>query len=324
MNTTAKTILIIAPWVAVIVLAVVANGLHEQNETLNTEQESIQAKVRHLEKAADAASADELVTAQEFQDQQDDSRDAWIEELEASLADLQALYDDTVAENAPSDDDGESEKSPMAGIYANFTEEMAQTTATTQVSLFYGDFLSELNVDAATREEIRAIINDFKGAEMFDHILVARGELTQAEVKALDYSGQLRDALSTVLPPEELAYYDEYEDGMPERMIRQSYDLQLSMFAGEMTEENREFALDLMVDEMLTRQENREASPNSDQDPTAEIESIIEMFDSISLQLSEMLPEDQYAAFERFAEQQVNNMRIAQQMFKQQQDANER
>lgn len=96
------------------------------------------------------------------------------------------------------------------------------------------------------------------------------------------------------------------------------------MFAGEMTEENREFALDLMVDEMLTRQENREASPNSEQDPMAGIEDIIEMFDSISLQLSEMLPEDQYAAFERFADQQVNNMRMALQMFEQPQDANER
>ena len=47
------------------------------------------------------------------------------------------------------------------------------------------------------------------------------------------------------------------------------------------------------------------------------------MFDSVSAQLVEILPEDQYAAFERFADQQANSMRLMQQMLEPSTEANE-
>jgi hypothetical protein len=320
MSSAAKTTLIAIPWVAVVVLAVVAQGLHRQNTAMRDRAERLQMQLTRQQDALQETAKAASVEAQEVQDRQD-ARDARIAELEGSLEELQARYDDAVNVSAAPDDDGEAEKSPMANMLGGFSEEMARSTASTQVSLFYKDFLNELNVDAETRDIVREILNDFKGAETWDQILVARGELTQEEVEATDYPGQLRDALSAVLPDQELAYYDEYEDGMQERMIRQSYDMQLSMFAGELTEENRALALDFIVDEMSALEEAGGAPTNTEDGQAAQFQGVIDMFDSVSAQLFEILPEDQYAAFERFAEQQANQMRLVQQMFDQSQEA---
>jgi hypothetical protein len=314
MNNSFRNIAICVPLIGCVVMAVIAQRLYEEKKELSAELKSAQHQARLLDKAMERTSEEEFIGADENEDQLNNDRDARIEELEGLLSDLQARLDDAVADDAASDEEGAGDKSPMAAMYANFTEDMARSQAASQVAMLYKDFLDGLNVDDALREEIRAILVDFKGAEMFAGILMARGDLTREELVEMDYASQLRGAMREVLSREELAYYDDYEAGMQERSIRQAYGTQMEMLASEMTEENRTMALDLLVDEMLARQAIEAESPNSDGDPAMDFQNAIDMFDSVALQLSEVLPEDQYAAFERFVDQIVNSMQMMQQM----------
>lgn len=306
-----------AGWIAAIALAFYRQDLLKENEALQEEVQLMQLTLqRLLDTRHDKSEDSDGITLDEWRDRQrgaSDDRGARIEELERQLADARVQIDALTQQEAE-EVDSERPVTPFAAIYENFTDDMARTMASGQASMMYKDFLNALSLTPERRREIMDIIADFKGAEMYSQIQAARNELTPADVQALDYPGQLRKALSTVLNAEELKYYDEYEAGMDERMIRQSYGMQLDMFAGDLSPESRTIALDVLVDEMMIQQAERTAAPEQVANPSAEFEEAIYTFEHASMRLAELLPGDQFAAFDRFVQQQVNSIRMAQQM----------
>lgn len=186
-------------------------------------------------------------------------------------------------QGAPADDDAPSPLLQMA-----MSDEAIARSAGINLNMRYGELFTHLQLDAERADEIRAIIRSILEQQTRDALARARGG--QGPQPPIDYDVWIREELAQVLTPQELAAFDEYQAGMNERIQRQSYDLQLTMFAPGLTPENRALALDVLVEETAIAQ----------QEGTGRTV----VYDRALERLAGSLDEPQYALFEGFVEQQ--------------------
>ena len=114
----------------------------------------------------------------------------------------------------------------------------------------------------------------------------------------------MRDELSYFLTPEDLAVFDEYQATLPERILEQSYGVQLTMYASGLTPENHAMVLDVLVEEMLFLQDDSAAASSSSSDPGSEFTRLIEVYDRVRERFEGVFDEGQQAVLGRFRDQQ--------------------
>ena len=130
------------------------------------------------------------------------------------------------------------------------------------------------------------------------------GKVSADEISVIDYEQRMRDELSYFLSPEDLAGFDEYQATLPERMMEQSYGMQLRMYASGLTPENHAMVLDVLTEEMLFLQDDSAGASSSSSDPGSEFANLIEMYDRVRERFSGVLDEGQQAVLDRFLDQQ--------------------
>lgn len=195
-------------------------------------------------------------------------------------------------------------------------EHMAELSAKMTVNMQYGDLFRDLNLPNEAETQCREILqrhltrlmkaglSALKGGQDFDKL---GGDYKEVQAEMLQ-------ELSQVLSKEELAQFEEYQEGLPQRMLEQSYDMQLRMLGGELTDENRNLVKQILVEELAGLQPNPMAPP----DPEA-LRSLSashkEAFARALERLSPELASDQYAVAERFIKQQQDMMDAMSGMF---------
>jgi hypothetical protein len=85
------------------------------------------------------------------------------------------------------------------------------------------------------------------------HLIGTQGKSSPEALKRMrdDADAKFRVELGTVLSPDQMAAWDDYEATLPKRMLTQSFEMQLNMFAPGLTPENRTRARDVLVEELL-------------------------------------------------------------------------
>lgn len=161
---------------------------------------------------------------------------------------------------------GEAEANPLAALgdllQGEGMEQAMETSVLAQVSMMYGDFLRGDALTPEKREALRELLNAHAKAQMRDGLDVFTGKAEWDEVQAYLQEAQAqRDAeIAALLSPTELEAWEAYEAELPQRMMTQSIDMQLGMFAPGLSSETRDRARDVIVEEMLM---SREADPST-------------------------------------------------------------
>jgi hypothetical protein len=141
----------------------------------------------------------------------------------------------------------------MAMFSGEKGKDMARMSAQFSVPAMYGRLFKQLNLPPETEARVREILVDSMANQVAASFDAMNNKADPEEIrKNMEAHGQkLRDELATVLTEEELAVFDEYEANKGRRMLESSLDMQLSMFAGGLTEENQTMFRDVIVEEML-------------------------------------------------------------------------
>lgn len=131
-----------------------------------------------------------------------------------------------------------------------------ESMARMQVDVQFGEFLSSLGNNPAQRQQVEEalikVISD--RAELSSQ--VARSGGNAAELETLSSYAYLRGQLAPLLQPAQLRLLDEQQGAVAERNLRRNYGEQLARLGPDVTEENRELVLDILVPHMLFREDN--------------------------------------------------------------------
>jgi hypothetical protein len=215
-------------------------------------------------------------------------------------------------QSSPSEGEAGSEN-PLADMLSMFSGEegknMARMSAQFSVPAMYGELFKELNLPPETEAQVREILIDSMAEQVSQGFDAMNGKADSEEMrKNMEAHGQkLRAELATVLTADELAVFDEYEANKEQRMLESSIDVQLTMFAKGLTEENRTLLRDVIVEEM-TAQGTWMNNPESYANPGGAIDRQITAFRTARDRVVPALPEDQAAHVDAFIEQMEGMM----------------
>lgn len=187
-------------------------------------------------------------------------------------------------------------------------QDFAESAASMTVDVQYDAFIQSLNLDDPAREkEIRdAFIEGTKRQ------LEQVSEFVQGDL-ALDEQAEdlLRDSIATVLSPDELERFDVFRNEETERTTRRNFDIQLGLFANELTPENRERVLDVFVAETLRARSEDGAASGNRLDASAWIDTQRTVYERALERLRDELDDEQYEVVERFADGQLRMLDVA-------------
>lgn len=256
-----------------------------------------------------------------------------IQDLEARVAKLQVAEDEATPaeEEQPGDalktmmealktsagsEEGASTKNPLAAMFSGKQgKEMARMSAQFTVPTLYGGLFKELNLPPETEARVREILVD-SITEQVSLSFDAMNKKSDPEEmrKNMEAHGQrLRADLATVLTADELAVFDDYEANKERRMLESGLDVQLTMFAKGLTEENRDMFRDVIIEEM-TAQGYSTNNPENYTNPGGAIERQMTAFQTARDRVVPVLPEDQAAHVDAFIQQMEGMMSAQQEM----------
>ena len=191
-------------------------------------------------------------------------------------------------------------------------KKFAEASAEAAVSMQYADLLAQLALPAEQEQKVHQILRDFMVRQMQAGMeLMKSGKPEDGKKLEEEMNAELRKELSQVLNENGLAMYDEYQEGMAERMVRKSFDMQIGMLAPALTAENKTMVLDVLVEEMMAagKPDNMEFM-NSPEAAKGQLEAL----DCGRERLSTVLEEQQMAQVDRFIQQQRVGLEMFQQM----------
>lgn len=215
--------------------------------------------------------------------------------------------------------DKKADANPMGALAKMFEgesgEKMAEYGAGMAVNMAYDDLLKGWNLPAEKEQQVRDAFKSYLSEQIKASMAAAREGGDKKTLKQIEDEGKarLRQQLATILTPEELAQWEEYEGTIDEHMLEKQYDMQLGMFAPGLSAENREIVRDTMVEEFLARKETAENMT----DVAQGIDLQMDVFQQARERLAEggQLDEAQLAELDKFITAMNAQMEMARGLF---------
>jgi hypothetical protein len=184
--------------------------------------------------------------------------------------------------------------------------QMAEQQANMRLEMRYGTWLRELGLTPEREESLRGVLQRVLAAQEETRLLDAASVLSAAE-----YALQLREELAAVLSPEELSAFEEYQAGLPERMLRQDFASDVSTFASGLSEATRAALIDVLVEEALLA----DAAPTPENAPAAyPLLERMDVYASAAERFAGTLSESESAVLNRYLEQRQAQLATTVQM----------
>lgn len=186
-------------------------------------------------------------------------------------------------------------------------KELAKMSAGMQVDMMYGDFIRALELTPEQADQVRDIFRDNLAEQMIAGLELMEGDFDPEQMKNLTngLETQLKEQLSEVLSPDQVAYFDTYKEEMPARMLDKQYEQQMVIFAPDLTEENRKVVREVLVEEMMLQGYDLDAMED-----LGNFGSVADMqrgaFDRTRERVAEFLGPEQLAEYDKFTKQQLD------------------
>lgn len=185
------------------------------------------------------------------------------------------------------------------------TEDAPEAIARTTVDLKYGDFIRSLGLDEARQAEVEAAFIQGMRAQIEQVSSAFFGDEADEEERADVETDVLREHLAQVLTPEELELFDASQSDVRTRNIRRTFAVQLRLFAGGLTPENRDRVLDVFVEETLKAIDEDGMAPPDSFDIRGQLNTGRAVYPRALERLRGDLDDEQYAIVERFVDNQL-------------------
>ncbi|MCX5758323.1 MAG: hypothetical protein NTU83_07420 [Candidatus Hydrogenedentes bacterium] len=199
---------------------------------------------------------------------------------------------------------------PLAAISQMFAGEngkqLARQSAAMSVNMQYGGLFDKLHLSSEAEEHVRQIFADNAADQMTSAMDMMQGKSSPETLKQArdDSKAKLRADLAAVLSPEAMATYDEYETEMPKRMLAQSLDMQLNMFAPALGADTRIRVRDVLQEEMLPlAEEQHNAATGIPSNLQSYMDEQREVYARARDRLAQELDETQMVQVDRFISQ---------------------
>jgi hypothetical protein len=250
-----------------------------------------------------------------------ESPETEVEEPSQPAEQGQALLDMFAALSGGEEGEGAKEgQNPLAQMFSGEGgKKLADYAARMSMDMAFGDFFDELNLPEDTEGKVRDILAAHMSEQISKGMEVLQSGVGQDTLNQMEQDAEerLRQELSRVLTPQELAVFDEYEETMGERMLAQNYEMQLNLYAPGMTPEGRALVRDVLVDETLAigEQMGQDMGMGMNTDIQGAFNMQLQAFESARERLLEELDDEQLAYFDRFVEAQEQAFEMAAALF---------
>ena len=195
---------------------------------------------------------------------------------------------------------------------------ISNTSANMMVDLEYGDLLYDLQLNPAQEQQVREIITRNMGEQISTGMGVFQTKASNQQLADMKTTAdqKLRKELSQVLNPNQVAMFNSYQRNLPEHILGKSIEMQLSMFSGNLTPQNRRIARQVLVEELMG---SGFGADGMGIPSTTDLSGLFKQ-QEIGLQrararLATVFSIDQLGQYDRFANQLTRKLQSASQLF---------
>jgi hypothetical protein len=190
---------------------------------------------------------------------------------------------------------------------------LAKSSSNIQARAHYGKLFKELNLPPDVEERAIGVVAAKYESEMLAGVDMLSGgtvDPEKAKQEGAEADKRMREELSTILSPDELAQYDEYQAELPRHVLEQQFEMQLTMFGSSLPEESRTLITQTLVEETLSVMPDfGKPGSNANTNPASIFETQLTVIDRARERLAAELDENEFAQAERFLNQQQEQMR---------------
>jgi hypothetical protein len=268
-----------------------------RNERLSRELEETRARVVELEERVAAQAARPRASGSGASVPRRVSRES------TQDVDAAALLEGVLAgvdENKPPAAQG---RTPGGDAAEDSAARALNARANAQVNVLYREFIDALAMDPAGKDAVRAALRDYLRAAVragMASLEDGYGDHAGLEDEFARLDAQLHERLAALLAPADLAYFDEYQQAVAARQLAAGIETRLSLMAPELTPENQQLVLDIMLEETLARQTN--AALVVPPDGALRVQD--EAYQQLLARVAQYMDPAQYAVLERFVASQ--------------------
>ena len=207
---------------------------------------------------------------------------------------------------------GERRPAPAAGAgqAISMDPETARAVAAARVPELYGDFMSELGLDAGAQEQVMSALVEFESTRSQLRADLLAGNLTSQQ--ALDFFGSdaLSRNLANLLGGGQLAELQQYSNFLDRDSARLIYGETLSRMGAALSGEARQLAVRTLLDQVFSEANNRGALVGPDGSMRTAYNSQLEAYDRARRQLQGELDPEQMNQLDRFIDSRRNGVDI--------------
>lgn len=232
-----KKVATVVPWALVLVLSCIVVLQYRSFDAASTGDEETSAAAEQVQTATPPESAySELADSVGALRIENENLREMVSSQEEQISTLSVALDAVTQQAARSP---ASEPAPATQRAEN-RRLMSAQFAEMQLERRYGPFLANLGLTPDRELAIR---------EALLRVLVDASD--DSGLTDTDYAAWMREELTEILSPKELSDFDEYQEGLPEQMLRQSFAGQVNAMAAGLSQETRDVLVNVLVEEAL-------------------------------------------------------------------------
>lgn len=186
--------------------------------------------------------------------------------------------------------------------------ETARAVAAARVPELYGDFISELELDADGQERVMSALVEFESARSQMRADLLAGNLTPQQALDLFGADALSRNLANLLGGDQLAELQQYDNFLNRDAARLIYGETLSRMGAALSGDAQQLALQTVLDELYSEANNFGALVGPDGSMRTAYNSQLEAYDRARQQLQGELDPEQLNQLDRFIDSRRNGV----------------
>jgi hypothetical protein len=198
-------------------------------------------------------------------------------------------------------------------------EKLMESNVGMTMNMQYRELFDLLGLNEERTEALRVVLTDHLRASMKSGLAFMRGEQGGVE-NASDDAENLLAAVGEILDPNELELFEQYQGELPERMMRQGYEMQLGMFAPGLSEETRQRTIDVLVEAVDPTSMEVQGNPA---DFLGNLDEMRARYDAVATQMESEVSAEDGAAIRAFINQQIAGLEMVSAMMGQEENESE-
>ena len=186
--------------------------------------------------------------------------------------------------------------------------ETARAVAAARVPELYGDFVSELGLDADGQERVMSALVEFSSMRSQMRADLLSGNLTPQQALDLFGADALSRNLANLLGGDQLAELQQYDNFLNRDAARLIYNETLSRMGASLSGDAQQLALQTVLDELYSEANNFGALVGPDGSMRTAYNSQLEAYDRARRQLQGELDPEQLNQLDRFIDSRRNGV----------------